>query len=47
MDTSRASSLGALSDTTFSVGTNNYTIERIAVHTGGVFVGSMTFVPGE
>ena len=43
MDTSRASSFGALSDTTFSVGTNNYTIDAIAVHNLGVFAGGMSF----
>ena len=38
-----ASSIGALSDTTFSVGTNNYTIDAIAVHNLGVFAGGMSF----
>ena len=38
------SSLGALSDSTFSVGTNSYTIEDIYVQTGGFSVGALTFV---
>ena len=38
-----ARSIGALSDTTFSVGTNNYTINVIYVQTGGANVGSMVF----
>ena len=37
------SSLGVLSDRTFSVGTNNYTIAAIYVQTGGLHAGSMTF----
>ena len=40
---SQQNSLGALSDTTFSVGTNNYTIIVIYVQTGGANVGSMEF----
>ena len=38
-----ASSLGALSDRTFSVGTNNYTIAAIFVQTGGFDPGRLTF----
>ena len=38
------SSFGALSDSTFSVGTNSYTIEDIYVQTGGFSVGALTFV---
>ena len=37
------SSLGALSDSTFSVGTNSYTIEDIYVQTAGGTPGAMTF----
>ena len=37
------SSLGALSDRTFSVGTNNYTIAAIFVQTGGFDPGRLTF----
>ena len=40
---SQQDSLGAVSDTTFSVGTNNYTINAIYVQTGGLNAGSMTF----
>ena len=36
-------SIGALSDRTFSVGTNNYTIDSIFVQTGGVDVGAISF----
>ena len=36
-------SIGALSDRTFSVGTNNYTIDSIFVQTGGVNVGAISF----
>ena len=40
----QASSLGALSDRTFSVGTNNYTIDRIFVQTAGATPGAIGFV---
>ena len=43
MDTFSAISLGALSDRTFSVGTNNYTINTIAVQAGGFTPGGISF----